>query len=495
MSRQLAETGLSINEPLIFDRSKPGRKGYSLPATDVPEVAPEELLGDLVRDEIDGMPEVSENFIIRHFVRLSSYNYGIDTGMFPLGSCTMKYNPKINEKIARMPGFANAHAFAPDHLVQGCLELIHHLSESLKEVTGMHGVTLQPAAGAQGEFTGVRMIKAYLEKQGDARTTVLIPDSAHGTNPASAVLSGYKIKEIPSDERGCLSTSAIAEAMDDSVAALMLTNPNTLGIFEEEIAQICKIVHDGGGLVYMDGANLNALMGKSRPGDFGVDVLHMNLHKTFSTPHGGGGPGSGPVACVERLTPFLPNPVVVKDETGEFRLSYDSKDSIGRVKAFNGNFGVLVRALTYILAMGGDGLTKATEQAVLNANYIRARLKDKYHLLYSGPTMHEVIFDDSVLKKETGVTTMDIAKRLMDYGFHPMTVYFPLIVPGAMMIEPTESESKDSLDSFCDAMEAIHKEAYENPDIVKEAPHLTRISRLDEVKANRNPVLRWQKPE
>lgn len=491
MTRPLAETGLSINEPLIFDRSKPGRKGYSLPTTDVPEIDPSEVLGDLTRDEIDGMPEVSENFIIRHFVRLSSYNYGIDTGMFPLGSCTMKYNPKINEAIARMTGFAGAHPFAPDSMVQGCLELLWHLGESLKEITGMHGITLQPAAGAQGEFTGVRMIRAYLEKQGNPREIMLIPDSAHGTNPASAVLSGYGIKEIKSDERGCLSPSVVAEAMDDTVAGLMLTNPNTLGIFEAEIREICGIVHKGGGLVYMDGANLNALMGKSRPGDFGADVLHMNLHKTFSTPHGGGGPGAGPVACVEKLTPFLPNPVVVK-EGDSFRLSYDSEDSIGRVKAFNGNFGVLVRALTYILAMGPDGLQQASENAVLNANYIRARLKDTYHLKYSGQSMHEVVFDDKTQKDETGITTMDIAKRLMDYGFHPMTVYFPLIVPGAMMIEPTECESKESLDAFCDAMLAIAGEAKENPELVKNAPHLTRISRLDEVKANRNPVLRWQ---
>lgn len=491
MSRRLGETGLAISEPILFERNRTGRIAYSLPRTDVPEIEPESILGDLTRGEIDGMPEVSENFIMRHFVRLSSWNYGIDTGMFPLGSCTMKYNPKVNEAVARIPGFLNSHPMAPDRLNQGSLELIWRLGESLKEITGMAGITLQPAAGAHGEFTGVRMIRAFLEKQGNPRSTFLIPDSAHGTNPASAVLSGYKTKELKSDIRGCLDPKVVAEAMDETVAGIMLTNPNTLGIFEEQIQQICDIVHAKGGLVYMDGANLNALMGKSRPGDFGADVLHMNLHKTFSTPHGGGGPGAGPVACVARLEPFLPTPVVVK-EGDLYRLVYDRADSIGRVKGYNGNFGVLVRALCFILAMGPNGLERATELAVLNANYIRARLKDNFHLQYTGNSMHEVVFDDKTQKDNTGITTLDIAKRLMDYGFHPMTVYFPLIVHGAMMIEPTESESKESLDAFCDAMIAIDEESKTNPELVKKAPHLTRIRRLDEVQANRNPVLRWQ---
>lgn len=492
--KMLGETGLKIKEPLIFERNKPGRIGYSLPQSDVPEVAPEEILGELTRGEIEGMPEVSENFIVRHFVRLSSRNYGIDTGMFPLGSCTMKYNPKVNEAVARIPGFLNSHPLAPDHLVQGNIELLWRLCEALKEVTAMQGCSLQPAAGAQGEFTGIRMIRGYLEKQGDPRSVVLIPDSAHGTNPATAVLSGYGVKELKSDERGCLSPKTVAEAMDETVAAIMLTNPNTLGIFEEQISEICDIVHGKGGLVYMDGANLNALLGKSRPGDFGIDVMHINLHKTFSTPHGGGGPGAGPVTCVERLNPFLPTPVAVK-EADSYRLDYDRPDSIGRVKGYNGNFGVLVRALAYIKTLGPDGLKRIAEIAVLNANYIRARLKDEFHLRYTGDTMHEVVFDDKLQKDETGITTMDIAKRLIDYGFHPMTVYFPLIVPGAMMIEPTESESKESLDAFCDAMITISEESKTNPDIVKEAPHLSVVKRLDEVKANRQPVLRWQPPE
>jgi len=481
--------GLAFNEPLIFERSKPGREAFSIPEPDVPVVDPEQLLGDRARGEIDGFPEVSENDVVRHFFRLSTWNYGIDHGMYPLGSCTMKYNPKVNEAVARFPGFAALHPLAPDCLAQGALELMWRLGEALREITGMAGVSLQPAAGAQGEFTGLRMIRACLEARGDARKVVIIPDSAHGTNPASAVLNGYEVRPLASDARGCLDPAALRDAMDDSVAAIMLTNPNTLGIFEEKIEQVCRIVHERGGLVYMDGANLNALMGKSRPGDFGVDVLHLNLHKTFSTPHGGGGPGSGPVTCTAELEPFLPSPVVIR--IGEaYRLDLDRPLSIGRVRSFNGNFGILVRALCYVLAMGPDGLERSTELAVLNANYIRARLAPHFHLEYDAPSLHEVIFDDKLLK-DTGVTTLDIAKRLMDYGFHPMTVYFPLIVHGAMMIEPTENESRESLDAFCDAMIAIAEEARTDPDVVKSAPHNTRIRRLDEVAANRKPVLRW----
>ena len=488
--------GLTINEPLIFERSRPGRYAYSLPEPDVPAVEPAEILGDLVRDGIEGFPEVSENEVVRHFLRLSTWNYGIDTGMYPLGSCTMKYNPKINEAVCRLAGFALLHPLTPDRLAQGALELIWRLGEALKEITGMAGFSLQPAAGAQGEFTGVRMIRACLERRGDPRSVVLIPDSAHGTNPASAVLSGYSVREIKSDARGCLDPATVAEAMDGSVAALMLTNPNTLGIFEERIVEVCAAVHEGGGLVYMDGANLNAMMGKCRPGDSGVDVLHLNLHKTFGTPHGGGGPGSGPVTCTAELEPFLPRPLVAKGAEGAegFRLDDERPLSIGRVKSFNGNFGVLVRALCYILALGPDGLERATELAVLNAGYVRARLADHFHLQYDSPTLHEVVFDDSGLT-ETGVTTLDIAKRLIDYGFHPMTVYFPLIVHGAMMIEPTESESRESLDAFCEAMVAIAEEARTDPGLVKGAPHNTRIRRLDEVAANRKPVLRWRPAE
>ncbi len=488
--------GLTINEPLIFERSRPGRYAYSLPEPDVPAVEPAEILGELVRDGIEGFPEVSENEVVRHFLRLSTWNYGIDTGMYPLGSCTMKYNPKINEAVCRLAGFALLHPLTPDRLAQGALELIWRLGEALKEITGMAGVSLQPAAGAQGEFTGIRMIRACLERRGDPRSVVLIPDSAHGTNPASAVLSGYSVREIKSDARGCLDPATVAAAMDGSVAALMLTNPNTLGIFEERIVEVCAAVHEGGGLVYMDGANLNAMMGKCRPGDSGVDVLHLNLHKTFGTPHGGGGPGSGPVTCTAELEPFLPRPLVAKGAEGAegFRLDDERPLSIGRVKSFNGNFGVLVRALCYILALGPDGLERATELAVLNAGYVRARLADHFHLQYDSPTLHEVVFDDSGLT-ETGVTTLDIAKRLIDYGFHPMTVYFPLIVHGAMMIEPTESESRESLDAFCEAMVAIAEEARTDPGLVKGAPHNTRIRRLDEVAANRKPVLRWRPAE
>ncbi|HUX07807.1 MAG TPA: aminomethyl-transferring glycine dehydrogenase subunit GcvPB [Acidobacteriota bacterium] len=481
--------GLAFNEPLIFERSKPGREAFSLPEPDVPVVDPAELLGDRVRGEIDGFPEVSENDVVRHFFRLSTWNYGIDHGMYPLGSCTMKYNPKVNEAVARFPGFTALHPLAPDSLAQGALELMWRLGEALKEITGMAGVSLQPSAGAQGEFTGLRMIRACLEARGDARQSVIIPDSAHGTNPASAVLNGYEVRPLASDARGCLDPAALREAMDESVAAIMLTNPNTLGIFERKIEEVCRIVHERGGLVYMDGANLNALMGKSRPGEFGVDVMHLNLHKTFSTPHGGGGPGSGPVTCTAELEPFLPRPVVVRE--GEaYRLEHDRPQSIGRVRSFNGNFGINVRAFCYILAMGPGGLERSTELAVLNANYIRARLAPHFHLEYDAPSLHEVIFDDKLLK-ETGVTTLDIAKRLMDYGFHPMTVYFPLIVHGAMMIEPTENESRESLDAFCDAMIAIAEEARTDPEIVKTAPHSTRIRRLDEVAANRKPILRW----
>ena len=490
MTRQ-GTKGLAYNEPIIFERSRPGRRAYSLPDYDVPQVDPVAHFGSgRLRDCIEGFPEVAENEVVRHFVRLSSWNYGIDTGMFPLGSCTMKYNPKINEAVSRIPSLAGLHPMLPDRLAQGAIELLWRLGEALKEVTGMAGVSLQPAAGAQGEFTGLRMIRACLEKRGDARKVVIIPDSAHGTNPASAVLNGYEVRPLASDEHGCIDPTDLAAVLDDSVAAIMLTIPNTLGIFEERISEVCDAVHAAGAMVYMDGANLNALMGKCRPGDMGVDVLHLNLHKTFSTPHGGGGPGAGPVTCTAELEPFLPRPIAVRDGDA-FVLDEDRPLSIGRVKAFNGNFGVLVRALCYILAMGPDGLERATELAVLNANYVRERLTDHFHLQYGGPSMHEVVFDDKNLK-ETGVTTLDVAKRLIDYGFHPMTVYFPLIVHGAMMIEPTESESREDLDMFCDALIAIAEEARTDPEKVKGAPHNTRVRRLDEVAANRKPVLRWR---
>lgn len=476
--------GLVLDEKLLFESSDPGRIGYSLPTLDVPQASPDKKL---IRDELAGFPELSEIDVVRHYTRLSTWNYGVDSGFYPLGSCTMKYNPKVNEKTARLPGFAELHPQAPDSLSQGALELMYELQVALGEVSGFPSVTLQPAAGAQGEFAGMLMIRAYHEAKGEQRTKVLIPDTAHGTNPASAALCGYDVVPIASD--GLLSASAVAKAMDSDVAGLMITNPNTLGLYESEIVEICKVVHDGGGLVYCDGANLNALMGISRPGDIGIDVMHFNLHKTFSTPHGGGGPGAGPVGVVERLAPFMPVPHVVK-EGDVFRLEYDCPQSIGRVKGFAGHFGILVRAYTYILSMGGEGLKRATELAVLNANYIRARLEDVYDLPYKQRSLHEVVFSENNLPNDCH--TLDVAKRLIDYGFHPPTIYFPLVIKGALMIEPTETESKQALDEFCDALLTIAEEAEENPDLLKQAPVRAKVKRLDETMAARKPKLRWE---
>jgi glycine dehydrogenase subunit 2 len=433
---------------------------------------------------------VSEIEVLRHFTRLSTWNYAIDLGMYPLGSCTMKYNPRVNEFVARLDGIATEHPLQPQALSQGCLKILRLLERCLLEITGMDAITLQPAAGAQGELTGLLLIRAYLEAQGNARKKVLIPDSAHGTNPASAVVAGYQVENIKSDSRGQVDVGKLQELVTEDVAVLMITNPSTLGIFEERISDIAAILHAKGALLYMDGANMNALTGVARPGEFGVDVMHLNLHKTFSTPHGGGGPGAGPVAMKKILEPFRPIPVLVERTGGELALERGRPHSIGRVKAFFGNFGVLVRALAYILAYG-PGIRQATEDAVLNANYIREHLKDVFALPYSLPSMHEVVFSDAV-QKENGVNTMDIAKRLIDYGFHPYTTAFPLIVPGALMIEPTESESKEECDLFIQAMRAIAEEAKSNPEFVKSAPHTTRIGRLDEVAAARKPVLRWK---
>ncbi|MCS6885541.1 MAG: aminomethyl-transferring glycine dehydrogenase subunit GcvPB [Acidobacteriota bacterium] len=482
---------ITQNEPLLFERSRPGAVGYKLPPLDVPAIEPQEVIGSklLRNDDLEGLPELSEPDVVRHFIRLSTWNYATDLGMFPLGSCTMKYNPKINEWAARLEGFTESHPMAPESAVQGSLEIIYLAQELLKEITGMAAVTVQPAAGAHGEMTGIMMIRAHLEKQGNARKKVLIPDSAHGTNPASAVICGYAVETIPSDKRGLTDLAELEKRMDDTVAGLMLTNPNTLGLFEENIEQICKLVHERGGLVYMDGANMNALCGITRPGDMGVDVLHMNLHKTMSTPHGGGGPGAGPVAVSATLEPYLPVPLVVK-QGEQFRFDYDRPDSIGRVKAFYGNFLVLVRAVCYILSLGPDGLKLNTEAAVLNANYLAHHLRNTYEIPYDGKIMHEVVFSDKNQLKY-GVRNGDIAKRLIDYGFHPPTMSFPLIVPGALMVEPTESESRQELDLFIDAMKSIAREAEENPDLVKNAPYSTRIGRLDEVSAARNPILRW----
>ncbi|WP_303720343.1 aminomethyl-transferring glycine dehydrogenase subunit GcvPB [Malonomonas rubra] len=477
--------GLVLDEKLLFELTDPGRVGYSLPACDVPEVTPQK---SLQRDEIADFPELSEVDVVRHYTRLSTWNYGVDSGFYPLGSCTMKYNPKVNEQAARLSGFAELHPQAPEHLCQGALELMYRLQQDLGEVSGFPAITLQPAAGAQGEFTGMLMIRAWHEAQGNKRNKVIIPDTAHGTNPASAALCGFDVVPVASD--GVLSKAAVEAVMNDEVAALMVTNPNTLGLFEADIREICDLIHERGGLVYCDGANLNALMGISRPGDIGIDVMHFNLHKTFSTPHGGGGPGAGPVGVVEKLRPFMPVPIVVK-EGERYRLDYDLKQSVGRVKGFSGHFGILVRAYSYILSMGGEGLKRATELAVLNANYIRARLEGSYDLPFKQRSLHEVVFSEAAL--ENDCHTLDVAKRLIDYGFHPPTIYFPLVVKGALMIEPTESESKQNLDEFCDALLSIAEESLSKPELLKQAPIRAKVKRLDEATAARKPKLRWVK--
>jgi glycine dehydrogenase subunit 2 len=494
------------NESLVFEKSSPGKRAYKMPPLDVPAVDPAALLGDAHRKVPGLLPELSEIEIIRHFTRLSTWNYAIDLGMYPLGSCTMKYNPRVNELVARIEGLAEAHPYRPDHRAQGMLQIITLLQRCLIEITGMDTITLQPAAGAHGEFTGILLVRAWHESQGNPRKKILIPDSAHGTNPATAAICGYTVENLKSNAEGGIDLEALTRQVDEETAALMLTNPSTIGVFESQIHKIAEILHAKGALLYMDGANMNALVGKARPGDFGVDVMHLNLHKTFSTPHGGGGPGSGPVACKAFLEPFLPTPVLVRKtdagfipayqvpeskDAGQLSWDYDRPQSVGRVRAFYGNTGMFIRALAYILANGPDGLRQTTEDAVLNANYIRAKLEDVYELPYKTASMHEVVFSDK-RQAAKGVKTGDIAKRLIDYGFHPYTVSFPLIVHGALMIEPTESESLEELDLFIEAMRAIAREVDENPEIVKTAPHSTRVSRLDEVQAARKPILRWR---
>ncbi len=475
-------------EPLIFERSGRGKRGYSLPPLDVPETVA--IPKDLLRTEIEGETQVSEVEVARHFTRLSRLNFSIDQGVYPLGSCTMKHNPRLNEEMARLPGFAAAHPLAPEAVSQGSLELAWQLEQTLAELTGLSRVTLQPSAGAQGELAGILMVRKALEKTGKPRTTVLIPDSAHGTNPASAHFAGYKVKELKSNAKGTVDLSALEAAMTEDVAALMLTVPNTLGVFEDRILDIARIVHAKGGFLYCDGANFNAFVGVAKPGRMGVDVMHMNLHKTFSTPHGGGGPGSGPVAVAESLVPFLPRPTVERRGDGRFVLDFDRPESIGRLRTFLGNFGMFVRALSYI-ASYGNRIGEVAQNAVLNANYIRAGLTGVYHLKYDAPTMHEVVFSDKN-QAGRGVSNMDIAKRLMDYGFHPPTVCFPLIVHGALMIEPTETEGKPGLDAFVHAMREIARESAEDPEIVRGAPHTTPVRRVDEVGAARNLILRWR---
>lgn len=486
-----ATTHVNQNEGLIFEKSSPGKAAFRLPPLDVPEVDTAQLLGKSERKDLGNMPEVSEIEIIRHFTRMSTWNYAIDLGMYPLGSCTMKYNARVNEVVARLEGLANGHPYQPEKISQGALRIMKTLSDCLTEITGMDAITLQPAAGAHGELTGLLMVRAHHQAQGNPRKKVLIPDSAHGTNPATAAMVGYSVENLKSNERGMVDVCALAAQMNEDVAALMLTNPNTLGVFEQEIHKIADILHAKGGLLYMDGANMNALVGKVRPGDFGVDLMHLNLHKTFSTPHGGGGPGSGPVAIKKILEPYLPTPVLISKSDGTLGFDYNRPMSIGRVRAFYGNFGMFIRALAYTLANGPDGLRQTTEDAVLNANYIRKGLEGVFDLPYSTPSMHEVVFSDKLQSKK-GVKTGDLAKRLIDYGFHPYTVSFPLIVHGALMIEPTESESKEEMDLFIEAMKSIADEVNEDPQLVLNAPHTTRISRLDEVGAARKPILRWK---
>ncbi|MES1038289.1 MULTISPECIES: aminomethyl-transferring glycine dehydrogenase subunit GcvPB [Peribacillus] len=480
------------DQSLIFEISTSGRIGYSLPEMDVATIPLEEILpADYIREEEAELPEVSELDIMRHYTALSKRNHGVDSGFYPLGSCTMKYNPKINENVARFNGFAHIHPYQDPATVQGALGLLFDLQEHLTEITGMDQVTLQPAAGAHGEWTGLMMIRAFHEANGDTeRTKVIVPDSAHGTNPASATVAGLETITVKSDENGLVDLEDLKRVVGPDTAALMLTNPNTLGLFEENILEMAELVHDAGGKLYYDGANLNAVLSKARPGDMGFDVVHLNLHKTFTGPHGGGGPGSGPVGVKADLIPYLPKPLVVK-QGEQFVLDYDRPQSIGRVKPYYGNFGINVRAYTYIRSMGPDGLKAVTENAVINANYMMRRLEPFFDLPYNRHCKHEFVLSGRRQKK-LGVRTLDIAKRLLDFGYHPPTIYFPLNVEEGMMIEPTETESKETLDAFIDAMIQIAKEAEETPEIVQEAPHTTVIKRLDETLAARKPVLRYQ---
>jgi glycine dehydrogenase subunit 2 len=478
-----------LDEPLIFERGSAGRSGWPVPARAEAGIPP--LPAELRRnDDLLGFPEVGELETLRHFLRLSQWNFSAASTLYPLGSCTMKYNPVVNEELVRLPGFAGLHPLVPDALAQGALEVLSGLEAALAAVSGLDAVCLQPAAGAHGELLGMLLVRAYHTERGDARRRVLIPASAHGTNPASAALCGYDVTQVPIDARGLLSTEAVQAAMDESVAALMVTNPNTLGLFEAEIEAITKVVHSRGGLVYMDGANLNAVMGVVKPGDTGVDIMQFNLHKTFSTPHGGGGPGAGPVAVRQTLAEYLPVPRLVRRD-GRLVWSEDASKSVGRLRSFYGNFGILVRAFSYITRLGGPGLAEATRLAVLNANYLRARLQGSYHLAYETPSLHECVFSDRHLQSYD-VHTLDIAKRLLDFGFYAPTIYFPLVVKGALMIEPTETETKETLDEFADALLRIAEEARTDPARVREAPHTTRWARLDETRAARRPVVRWR---
>ena len=474
---------------LLMDRSVPGRRGVSLPACDVPESALPDAA--LLREDLP-LPEVSQPEIVRYFTHLSTLNFGIDTGFYPLGSCTMKYNPKMHEEVASLPGLADIHPLQDPRTVQGALQVLFEMQELLAEIAGLHRASLAPIAGAHGELAGLQVIRAWQLQQGQShRKTVLIPDTAHGTNPASAAMCGYQVVSVPSGSDGNMDFEALGRALSPDVVALMVTNPSTLGLFEQRIVEICREVHQAGGLVYGDGANLNALLGKVKLGDLGFDVVHMNLHKTFTTPHGGGGPGAGAICLRDFLAPFAPSPIVVHEE-GAYRFE-NPAESIGPLGSFFGNFGNIVRAYAYIRSMGPDGLREVSENAVLHANYIRARLKGTYHLPYTRTCMHEVIFSASNLRP-FGVKALDVAKRLIDYGYHPPTMYFPLKVEEALMIEPTETEAKETLDEFVEAMKAIAKEAKEQPRLLKDAPHDSPVRRLDEARAARKPDLRWRPP-
>lgn len=480
-----------MTEPLVFELSAPGHGAASLPEHDIPMRPASELLPrELLRAEAAALPEAAEVDVVRHFTRLSRLNHGVDVGFYPLGSCTMKYNPKVNEEVAGLPGFARLHPYQPESTAQGALELMYRLEQSLCEIAGMDRFTLQPAAGAHGEYTGLLLIKAYHADRGDQkRTKIIVPDSAHGTNPASAAVCGFDVVEVKSNERGGVDLDALRAAVGPDTAGLMLTNPNTLGLFDESIAEIAAIVHKAGGLLYYDGANTNAIMGISRPGDMGFDVIHLNLHKTFATPHGGGGPGSGPVGVKEALVPFLPRPVIEK-RGNEYHFDYDRPKSVGRVKAFYGNFNVMVKAFAYVLSQGKE-LKDVSQMAVLNANYLLAQLKPYFDLPYDRTCMHEFVLSGRRQKKNYGISTLDMAKRLLDFGYHAPTIYFPLIVEEAIMIEPTETESRQTLDEFAEAMVRIAHEAESNPEALHGAPSMTPVGRLDEVGAARNPILKW----
>ena len=478
---------------LIFERSRPGRKGTTIPKPDFPTRSLEEILpASALRSTPPALPEVPENEVARHFTAISVKNHHVDKGFYPLGSCTMKYNPKVNEVTARMQGLGDLHPFQPTSAVQGALRLMWELGLMLNEIAGMDAITLQPAAGAQGELVGALLFRAHHTAMGDPRKKIIIPDSAHGTNPATVAMAGYDVVTLKSNEEGRMDPATLEAALDEDVAGVMLTNPNTLGTFESDIETIARLVHDVGGLMYMDGANLNALVGVTRPGDLGYDIVHFNLHKTFATPHGGGGPGAGPVAVKEHLARYLPLPILQKDDDGKYSLDWERPTSIGKVHGFWGNFGVLVRAYTYIRMLGPDGLLDTAKTAVLNNAYMTARLQGTYDLPY-GCGMHESVFSGSFLKKY-GVRTLDVAKRLLDFGMHSPTVYFPLIVPEAIMAEPTETETKEELDRFCDAMLQIAEEAATDPEFVKNAPYTTPVRRLDEAKASRNPNVRYKAP-